>query len=236
MILLTPAEMHNQFRIEYDSIDSFSNPEYSPEEIDVLLNGAQDALIEKVSKEGIERTQIYRDYLTNITSSSTISVFTTTSANKPNGVFAVLPDNYRVMISESCTVSYTDCNGNTATKRIPVIPITHDDYNMVIRNPFKRASSAERVLSLPHEKLAGNTGQTIELLTDGTFTITAYHVVYLRDPLQIQYGTAYATPAADVACELGTEAQNWIISEAAKKAFEVTNQLQKVQLLRQLGG
>jgi hypothetical protein len=35
-------------------------------------------------------------------------------------------------------------------------------------------------------------------------------------------------------CELNTEAQNWIIKRAALEAFKATNQLQKVQLLKQI--
>ncbi len=235
MILLPIAQMHQQFRIEYDSIDSLSNPEYSPEEVDIFLNNAQDELYEKAAVEGIERTQILRDYLSNVTTTSTIALFLNNASNHPNGVFTTLPDNYRIMISESCTINYTTCTGASASKRIPVIPITHDEYNLTIRDPFKRPSHLERVISLPYEKLVGATGQTIQLITDGTFTITGYHVTYIRDAAQMQYGTTYATPTLDVDCELGTEAQSWIISQAVKLAFQATNQLQKVQVLSQLG-
>lgn len=230
-------EMHEQFRLEYDAISSFSNPEYSVEEVDYWLNVGQDNLILEVKKEGIERTQTLRDYLSNITVNANINTFITNADNEENGIFVELPGDYRTSIKESATINYSDCNSTTITKRIPVIPSTHDRLNYDLKNPFKKPNKEERVISLPFKYLTGNSSiQARELLTDGTFNIQTYHLRYLKNPVKIQYGTQYSIPILDITCELNEEAQNWIIQNAALEAFKATNQLQKYQLIKQLDG
>lgn len=229
------SEMHEQFRLEYDAISSFSNPEYSTEEIDYWLNLAQDNLLLKVKEEGLESTQTYRDFLSNITVNANSTTFITNADNEENGRFVELPSDYRTTIKESVTITYTDCNSTTITKRIPVIPSTHDRLNYDVKNPFKKPNKDERVISLPFKYLSGNPSvQAVELLTDGTFNIQTYHLRYLKNPIKMQYGTQYSSPTTDVNCELNYEAQRWIIKEAAQEAFKATNQLQKYQLIKQL--
>jgi hypothetical protein len=233
--MLSISEMHKQFRIEYDSIDSFSNPEYSAEEVDYFLNSAQDTLVEQAKVVGTEKDQTLRDMLANITENFISSTFLTNASNEPNGVFVELPSDYRTSLKESVTIEFANCNDVDTTKRIPVVPSTHDRLNVDVRNPFKKPNKRERVISVPFKYLSGDPSiQSIELLTDGTFTITSFHLRYLKNPRKMQYGTQYATPTVDVDCELNIEAQNWIIKEAAIAAFKATNQLQKVQLLKQL--
>lgn len=230
---MTIAEMHDSFRLEYDSISSFSNPEYLPEEIDYWLNSAQNDLISKVKDEGVEKSQTLRDYLGNITLNKNISTFITNTDNQLNGTFVQLPDDYRTALQEAVSISYTDCNDVTKTNRIPVIASTHDRINSHVRNPFKKPNKFERVISLPYAYLSGDPKiQSVELITDGTFTITNYHLRYLKNPRQMQYGTQYSIPTVDIDCELNEEAQLWIINQAAQEAFKATNQLQKYQLIK----
>lgn len=233
--MIQPQLLHNYFDIEYDSIDSFDNPSYTPEEKDRFLNDAQDRLIQNVKRGGVERIQTFRDYLANITDNENISTFVTNADNHTNGVFAVLPDNYRTMLEERVTTSYTDCHGDTVTAEVIVDPITHDEYGYAVKSPFKKPKATERVLSLPFGMLTGETGQTVELLTDGTFTVSNYRIRYIREPQTIQYGTVYATPVADQACELNLEGCKWVAKEAAMEAFRVTNQLEKNMILTRMG-
>lgn len=220
------AEMHDQFRIEYDAIDSFSNPEYSPEEIDYFLNSAQDNLLIEAKRAGVESNQTLRDMLSNITNGYQTNAFIVIQINEPNGVFVELPEDYRTALKEAVTISYTDCNGIIDNKRIKVVPSTHDRLNVDIENPFKKPNKFERVISVPYGKLINNQ-QVVELITDGTFSIMTYHLRYIRNPLQMDINNPTDS-------ELNEEAQNWIIKEAAKEAFKATNQLQKYQLLKQL--
>lgn len=230
---MTIANMHENFRLEYDNISSFSNPEYLPEEVDYWLNLAQDQLILKVKEDGVEKSQTLKDYLGNITVNKNISTFVTTVDNQPNGVFVQLPDDYRTALHESVSIRYSDCNGLTKTNRIPVIPSTHDRINSDVRNPFKKPNKFERVISLPYTYLTGNSQiQTTELIVDDDFSITEYHLRYLRNPIKMTYGSQYSTVIPDVDCELNKEAQIWIIKQAAQEAFKATNQVQKYQLIK----
>lgn len=227
--MLTIAEMHDEFRIVYDNIDSFANPEYSPEEIDYFLNTAQDDLISQVKTGGVERIQTLRDFLSNITDTYSTTAFTTNGDNEPNGLFVVLPDDYRTALKESVDVTYTDCNNSSQVNRIPVIPTTHDRLNYETRNPFRKPSSSERVISVPHAELAATPQQqVIELITDGTFTINEYHLRYLRNPATMDIN-------APTDCELSYEAQKWIIKRAAELAFMATQQEIRMLMRKRVG-
>lgn len=222
----TISELHIEFRILYDNIASFSNPEYTPEEIDYFLNSAQDELMNLVEKVGVEREQIVRDYLGNITTNYSTTTFIANSDNTTNGVFAVLPSNYRYALKETAVVEYQNCNNVDSTKEVPVIPTTHDKLNYLQRNPFKKPSASERVAQVPYGSLAGYPNQqVVELITDGDFTVIEYKLRYLRHPVQMALGTQYATPVADVDPELNWDANSWIVDQAVKKAMETSGQM-----------
>ena len=231
---MTVAEMHNEFRIRFDNIASFSNPEYTPEEIDFFLNSGQEELLIVIKADGIERNQTYRDFLANITTNFDSTAFVTNSSNHVNGVFVALPTDYRTALEEAAEVTYNDCNGTSTTNRIPIIPTTHDRLGEEVRNPFKKPKSDGRVLSLPFSRLAGTpTQQTVELIGSTDFTISKYFLRYFRDPLTIQYGTQYAIVGLNIDCELNNEAQDWIIEKSVQIALDSTAQLQRYQMSKQ---
>lgn len=232
---MTVQEMHNEFRIRYDNIASFSNPEYSPEEIDTFLNTAQQALIMFVKKQGAERNQTYRDFLANITENFSTSAFITNADNHPNGQFVVLPLDYRTALEERVDITYTDCNSTSQTTQIEVKPTTHDRLSKDVKNPFKKPKKDGHVLSVPFGRLSATPDQqTVELIGSTDFTIDTYYLRYYRNPLTIQYGSVYATPLADQDCELNEEAQDWIIERAVQTAFDSSAQLSRFQVSKQI--
>lgn len=223
---MTIAEMHTYFKITLNKLDSLNYQELLPEEIDVLLNQEMFKLIEQRAygtnpkRQSLEETQKRVDDLKNITASYQSSTFTNTTESKTNGSFVELPTDYRHAIQEECSISYTDCDGNTATKIVPVKPITHDRYNVVINSPFNGPYD-NLVLRLAHSKISTiGTNELFELLTDGTYTISVYYLRYLKTPNSMQYGSTYVIPTTDVDCELSEHLHREIVELAALTALE----------------
>lgn len=221
---MTVAEMHQEFKIGLDKVDSLSYPNFLPEEIDILLNQAQEKFVKQRAygnnprRLGLEETQKRLDDLKNIISNFESVTFTSNSSNKPNGVFVALPDTYMFAIEEEASINYTDCNGKVANKRIDVVPTTHDRYNKVKRDPFHKPTDVE-IHRLGYElNTSGNT-QTFELITGDNNTITNYYLRYLKTPISIKYGTQYPVPSADVNCELSDHTHREIIAMAVVDAL-----------------
>jgi len=216
--------MHQEFKIGLDKVDSLSYPNFLPEEIDILLNQAQEKFVKQRAygnnprRLGLEETQKRLDDLKNIISNFESVTFTSNSNNKPNGVFVALPDTYMFAIEEEASINYIDCNGQVANKRIDVVPTTHDRYNKVKRDPFHKPTNVE-IHRLGYElNTSGNT-QTFELITGDNNTITNYYLRYLKTPISIKYGTQYPVPSADVNCELSDHTHREIIAMAVVDAL-----------------
>ncbi len=241
------SEMHQLYKILMNKMDTLNYPNFEPEEIDVILNNEMFKLIEQraygnnYKKLSVEETQKRVDDLRNITVDYSVSPLATLTANKPNGVFVNLPSDYRHALEEDCLVWYTDCNGVGYTqylaqvaaavaagnppprpslspsKRTPVMPITHDRYNKIIRDPFNNAND-DLVLRLPYQEVNGV--DSLELLTDSTYTIITYYLRYLRTPISMRYGTTYSTPTTDVQCELAEHLHREIVEAAVRNTLE----------------
>lgn len=212
------SAMHTQFKINVDKVDSFNSQLFEPEEIDVLLNTAQDKLIKELSKEGLENTQTRQDMLAPITVHSDIvgANIYQSSGNQENGYYIELPLNYRRAIKENVIVLTVDCQGLNAEVIRKVVPTTYDKFDTVVENPFTKPDS-KYCLRLVAD-VGPNGNKRFQVITNGDGP-TTYRLDYLRDPVQMQYGSTYPVPIADVDCELSTEAQQWILEEASKQAL-----------------
>lgn len=212
--------MHQEFLHWYDKQSNFSAPEVSPEEIDLYLNEGQETLLNLLAEQGLEKSQEWLDYTKNITRSySTVPV---PSTNKPNGWSVILPlgvlnnqanqQLYRLALLEEVSITYTSC-GSLHSSRVPVIPVTRDEYNTSIHNPFKKPWK-EEVLRLTTD------ANSFELIGFTGATLTTYYLDYIKEPNRIQYGSQYATPLADQSCELESKAAAKIINIAVALALQ----------------
>jgi pyruvate/oxaloacetate carboxyltransferase len=218
---MTVQEMHYEFKLGLDKVDSLSTPNFIPEEIDVILNNAQEEFITQRAyrnnprQQGVEETQKRVDDLKNIISDYKTSTFSTTADNKPNGIFVNLPVDYRHALQEEVQLTYTNCNNQTTTSIAAIKPITHDRYNKLIRDPFNKPDK-QFVFRLALEKTLTN--ERFELISSET--ISSYNLRYIRQPQRIQYGTQYQVPTTDQDCELSDYTHREIISIAVKNTLE----------------
>lgn len=203
---MTIQEIHDEFLHYYDKQSNFSAPEISYGEIDIYLNYGQNTLLELVGKEGLEKKQEYLDYFKNITLPFTTSTFTTdVNLSKPNSKYVTLPPNYRVSLLEEVAVTYQNCNNVTVTKRILVTPITRDEYNKAINDPFKKPWKEEILRLMTNGK--------IELISADNIIITNYYLDYIKEPVLMDYDN-------NITCELDYKAIQKIIEIAVKKALK----------------
>lgn len=217
------STLHSEFKIGLDKVDSLADPNFLAEEIDSLLNNAQEEFIEQRAyrtnpkRTGLEEDQKRRDDLRNIVKNFTSSVFVTNSNNKPNGIFVVLPSDYRHAIQEEANISFKDCNNVSQTKRIPVVPITHDRYANILFDPFNKPYE-EEILRLDYE------GNSFELITNGNISVLGYFLRYIKQPRKIQFGTKYdpASPGygTDQTSELAEHTHREIVNKAVTHALQ----------------
>ena len=224
---MTISEMHQEFKVGIDKTDSLNYPDFLAEETDVFLNKAIEKFISQrmygtnPKQEGVEATQKRFDDLLTLVSNANISTLTTSSQLKPNAVLATLPSDYLHAIQEEAVVSYLDCNNVSTSARIPIYPISHDEYNKVIRDPFNKPDET----GIYRMGLGGN----IELISASGVTITTYFLRYVRIPAKVQYGSAYPVAIADVDCDLPLHTHKEIIEMAVVDALGNIEALKRIQ-------
>ena len=208
---MTIDQIHERFLHFYDKQSNYSAPEITAEEIDIYLNREQDDFLDELMSRGLEKNGEYLDYTKNITISYNTSVFAT--GTKTNSYLVALPANYRSSLLEELTINYTDCNGITVSNRVAVIPITRDEYNEMVIDPFNKPWKEEV------KRLTQSGGFFELILTTGILPVT-YYLDYIKIPNKMQYGSQYSTPVGDVDCELDEKAQNIIIDKAVIRALK----------------
>ena len=101
--------------------------------------------------------------------------------NPQTSQFFNIPANVMFIVQESCTLSSSDPTLNG--KIIGVKPVTHDEYNKKIGNPYKKPNSrkAWRMdIGYDYNASAKTTNKKVELFA--VDSISEYSIRYLRKP------------------------------------------------------
>lgn len=233
---MTSIEMKQEFLVGYDKVANLDSPGYIDSEISYFLTKAQENVIlsyitaDNKYRESFEETERVRKYFANLVMPSTTDtgVIKTTLATNQNGkidensFIYELPSDFWLSITEWLI---TD---DTCESRKYIIPISHDEYNNASDNPFKRPNS-KKAWRLDLKSLGGI--QRHEVITDGTYDITQYHVRYIKKPLDIVVDED--TPLNNIDCELDVSVHRRIIDEAVKLALE-TSEERRLQSFTQI--
>jgi hypothetical protein len=209
---MTISEAHIAFKIGLDKIDSLNYPDILPEEIDFLLNQAQDRFVKQrygktnTKREAFEETQKRTEDLKTIVKTAHISPSALSIDNISNTArFYILPVEHRYIIQEQVDISYTDCHGTTTTKKVLVRPIQHDDYDKILYDPFNIPNDV-KVLRLMAE------GQ-VELIAGTGYTLGSYFLRYLKAPNRVSITT-------NISFELPEDVHQEIVDIAVDLALE----------------
>lgn len=224
---MTAAEMKLNFLILYDKVTNFAAPGYEDFEIATFLNKAQLQYVKRTYnykgnkyQEGFEETEKRRKDLAELVRNAELTSSAISSSQvgvSPNGTFYDLPLDLLYALREEATIISDDkcVNGN----RISVKPVTHDEYNINIKNPFKKPDPTT-VWRLDFSREIPQIGQPQrhEIVTGDSYTIDTYYVRYLKVPRDIVISTTLP-----IDCELQGPTHPEIIDIAVRIATGITD-------------
>jgi hypothetical protein len=181
---MTVTEFSNEFDILYDNIASKSAPGLDLYEKSVYLTKAQLELVKthysggNKYNTGFEQTEKRRVTLKNlITDFKTSSTISSSKGISPNSKFFVIPDNVFLIINEQSSIKLEGCSTN---KIVSVKPKTHDEYNVQIKNPFKKPGN-DSVWRMDYSNQSNN--NNVELISPND--IIDYRLRYIKVPSPI---------------------------------------------------
>lgn len=206
---MTIAEAHQEFKFRLDKMDALNYPNFLPEEIDLILNNAQQRFVKQRyglnnnKRQSFEETEKRTEDLKNITVNAVLTPLAYAADNiDTTARFLTLPTNHWFTVQERCNITCTIC-GSPVTQLVEVIPISHSEFSKVIKDPFKQPTET-KVLRLME---AGR----VELIS--SCTIVDYRMRYIKQPATVSL-------TSGVTFELSEHTHSEIVDEAVKIALE----------------
>lgn len=200
------------FKQGLDKFDSLNYPDFEADQIDFILNQAQDTFIKQrygvtnVKKQSFEETQKRSEDIKNVVVRATLPLQPNSPDNiNPFSRFVNLPADHWIIVQELTGVSYLDCKGGIVVGSAYTVAIQHNDYSKLIDNPFGKPSET-RVLRLMEKG-------RVELITAPNVTLTNYYLTYIKEPIRIDITT-------NTTCELSTMVHQEIINLSVQIALE----------------
>lgn len=242
---MTANEMWENVLVTYDALYSASAPGFVDPEASILLTKAQWYYINQTlnpknnrNQEGFEETEIriqglsalVKDGLQNPSNdqpSDTVTGLSQVGALLGERFFA-LPSDFMFAIYESVLVNIPVCGTNPPQyARIPVVPISHDEYNLNYYNPYKKpwTNGTEGIVWRLENRpqfvgtvpvLRKVHGLITDVVPPDNFTIQSdqYFIRYLKKPNDIVVNTT--TPGNQVSSELDEFTHQAIVDIAVK--------------------
>tara|TARA_R100000315_G_C5235124_1_gene146689 strand:+ start:2067 stop:2828 length:762 start_codon:yes stop_codon:yes gene_type:complete len=228
------GEMHYEFKLKLNKVDSLDYNNFLVPEIDWYLNEAQSIYIKtrysgnNSRAAGFEASQKRTDDLRNLVVRDKIFAAIPTSSD-PSVYEVLLPstgiERYMFALRMTANGAKSGCEG-----KLNCIQTQHDDLNDTLKNPFYAPSFEWREVPIVY----GTTGagasdiNKVFVYTDGSFSITSINIDYLRHPARIAYpsgfaGNQYLLPdnsgtlvTADQNCELSEHTHKEIVDLAVQ--------------------
>ena len=159
---MTLEELSNEFDVIINSYDNSQSLVFNEYEKSIYLTKAQEYIIKDLYR-NYEGTEELNSYLKTLIKDKTYTIEDSTNIELD------YPDNFLYILKEYANIN-TTCKSNNI---VDVLPITQDEYNEVVGNPFRGSKS--KVLRLEENK--------IKLITD--LPIISYTMTYLSNPSPI---------------------------------------------------
>lgn len=182
-----------QFQIQFNrEINQIENaPEFNTSDIYYWLNQAIRKFIKtrysglNFKKEAFEQTQKRIEDLRGVLKYEDIS--SPTTGDRPNSAKfsynGVLTD-YWLTVGEEATITFTDLCNVAHTERVSITPCTYDQYNYKVNDPYSE-HNLHYDSANPLRLFVGD--EEVELIGDGNYTITTYHLSYIKEPVLLAY-------------------------------------------------
>lgn len=189
---MTTTEFSNQFDIHYNAIAGMTAPGIDIYEKSVYFTKAQLELIkdyydpasnrkqkgfEASEKRRVDLKELIKDYKNSNSFTSNLAISNKSRFfNIPEETFLIISENARIISSNVCN------NGLNIT----IKPVTHDEFNAQIKNPFKNPDK-DVIWRMDISKI--NNNKVVELISDYNITDTLeYRMRYLKYPKPIILG------------------------------------------------
>ena len=228
---MTVEEMHYEFKLKLNKIDSQDYSNFLVPEIDWYLNEAQELFVKyrygsksNQKLEGFEVTQKRIDDLRNLVVKDRI--LPAISSSSDPAMFEVhLPSDYMFSVRVYANGAKESCEG-----RLSCIQTQHDDLTDTLKNPFYAPSFEWREVPIVFGTSGSTTADLDKLFvySDGSFAMTSMVMDYLRHPLRIAFPLGFAAgqyvlPNSVVIntnqnCELARHTHREIVDIAVKLA------------------
>lgn len=213
---MTISEMHRAFKLELDKSSALEVPAFEPEEIDFWLNMAIRSFVKnryRGKQDGVGFEQIAKRTmdLSEIVVEDTLSV--TADTIKDNSYVADLNDctgDLWFIVGEEVNITYTRLGQSSpTTKRQGVTQCNANNYRSHIDDPY----SEHRLHYEEAKPLRLIYQRTVELITDGNYTVDDYMVRYIKKPVEVAIGTS-------THCDLPEHTHDEITKLAANMVLE----------------
>jgi hypothetical protein len=227
---MTAAEFRLEFLTEYDSHASNSAPGHNDYTISYWLTAAQEELVKNYldprstrtqrSFEEVEKRRVKLQSLVKpATFTSSLAYNPTINIASNSVVFDTSGEKILEIKQEHLITDPSKCYGLT---QLPVIPLSLDEYNEVVRNPFRKPSNyrAYRINTGAYNP----TINSIEILAP--FTFISYVIRYIKRPRPIIVGdlsllnVSLDGETAIQTSELDESMHREIVSKAVTRALE----------------
>ena len=203
--------MHLQFKFGLDKLDALNYPNFRPEEIDLLLNQAQDRIVKQryginnIKRQSFEETQKRTEDLKNIVKTAIITpqVYSVNNIDI-NARYCLLPTDHWFIVQERAKINHL-CNGISTDTMVEVRPIQHVEFDKVIKDAFKKPDLTKVLRLMDDGK--------VELIFAPNTTIVEYRLRYIKEPIRVNLLTS-------TNCELSDYMHQEIVDEAIKIALE----------------
>ena len=228
----------NEFRLEFDTIfDNITNgaaPGLDDYDRSYFLSKAQDELVKSIYDDSFEKNEKSRRRLDTLVSFYTTSteVVTTDVMNSESQVFEIPADVQYIVAENAVTDGEVD---------IDVKPKTHDEFRVILRNPFQKPSvnNIEK-FAIRLDRANVTTQRVVELLIFDD-DIADYNIRYVAKPTpiilsdltQLGVGISIEGETDETLCALDSFFHREIIDRAAELALENLEQSRlqtKIQL------
>ena len=222
------AQMHQSFKFGLDKLDNLNYPNFLPEEVDLLLNQAQERIVKQrygntnTKRTSFEETQKRTEDLKELVRHVNLSFQPTNYLNiTSNSKFVNLPNDHWFIIQERVVQEcdkcnkvplYTEVDGEQNEYSVngmfaEVRPIQHNEVDKVLKDAFK-SPDYDKVLRLMSDG-------KVEIIPSEVCTPTVYRLRYIKKPNVINI---LSNP--QVSCELSEHLHQEIVDEAIKIALE----------------
>lgn len=229
---MTTTEMNNEFDIHYNSIASQSAPGLDAYEKSVFLSKAQleiiknyyDALsnrkqkgFESTEKRRVDLKELIKDYKSSTSFSSSIGIHLSSR-------FFNIPSDTFLIVNERVKITSSDCFNNSI---IDVKPVTYDEFNVQIKNPFK---TPDGQVAWRLDIADINNNKVVEIVSPYNVTGSLeYQLRYIKYPKPIilkdlntefpSEGVSIDGITAQTACELSESIHREIVDRAVEIAL-----------------